>query len=824
MDRGKRVPSPPDTPDVALSLARIGWPVFPVWITEDESSKRHKKPAIRWKDGATTDPDTIRGWWSGRFSDCWIGVYTGAAGLVILDVDPGGDDSIREAGYQIPETFSYPTHRPGARHHIYAAPEGIDLTVAAGILPGVDVRAGAGLMVYYGPELTEPPTLAPTPNWLIVARDRPAGTEVAPNATVTAYLERLSDGKPDEAVRDALAAVTREGMDHPAMLEAVTELVRLGSDGHPGVSFALDAARDVYSSGWPDADRAWDAAVAGSVRRFGLPRRTIPLSKQERKAIRRRNTPEAVEASSAARKRAFRATKHASAIQVAKDSHKRPEAGERVLEDAPLADELSHLFRGTWSYSRGMGLMHWDGVVWKPAEEISLVEKVRAELFEVEIAEHTAAALRGDGKAITKARSLLSRTRAVAVARFIVGILAEDEPEYDSHPDLLNTPSGVVDLHTGELRPHDPSLYFTKVTGVGYDPAADTSMWEKALEALPEKVRPWLQMRFGQAATGYTPEDDVMLIFEGAGENGKSAITIALRRALGDYATTLPDRLLLGDPGDHPTTLMNLYGARLGIIEELPEGRSLNVKRLKDAIGTPEITARRMRQDDITFRTTHALVVNTNYLPIVAETDHGTWRRLALVRFPLTFTKSKEQIRSRRHRLGDPEVKRHFERVADAGVLRWLVEGAMRWYANGSRFPAPPKIVADDTEAWRMEADPVLAYTAERIVRDEGYAITAADLADDFNQWLERRGHRRWTQQTINSRFAGHVSFDGVERRKVQWSATMRPSRPSVFSVGQPPGVTPSWAGIRFADEDRVPSEADRDAATIADLNRRASA
>ena len=842
VDRGRKVAAPPETPEIAVSLGRAGWPVFPVTIYEDAAGKRHKVPAVKWKEWATTDLATIARAWSGEHSGRWIGVYAGKAGIVVLDVDPGGDDAIAAAGYEIPKTFNYPTHRKGGRHHVYAAPEGIELTIAKALLDGVDVRSGAGLMVYYGPALDGPPKLAPAPDWILVEKgeSRAGGGDYddrAPSADEDAYRRRLRDGSPDKHVRRALKAVSSSGMGHDDMLEAVTKLVGLGTLGHPGVGAALDAARATYADGWPDAGRSWDNAVAGSVRRLGLPPATIPLSKPERKAIKARNDPKAVEIRKTQRKAAYRAEKHKSAIAAASDPDAdRPLAGDRVLEDASLADELARVLRSTWAYADGYGIMryHERGTAgrWKPAEEHSLIEAVRRHLVDIEVDEHTAAAMRGDNKAIDKARTLLSRSRAAAVARLVVGILAEDEPAFDSHPDLLNTPSGVVDLRTGDLSPADPMLYLTKMTDAPYDPKADRTLWHMATEALPPAVVAWMKIRLGQALTGYTPDDDMLVIFEGAGENGKTAWLIGVRRALGDYARTLPERLLVADPGDHPTTLMTLMGARLGAIEELPEGRSLNVKRLKDVVGTPEITARKMRQDDITFPNTTCLFLSTNYLPIVAETDHGTWRRLALVRFRETYLKAddyrdlkKAGRLTKRNQKGDPRVKRHFEHKADAGLLAWLVEGAAEWYALGEKMPDKPKLVKKDTEAWRLDADPILAYVRDRLVRDDSYAITATDLHDDFNAWLERRGHRRWTGQTINSRFQGHVSMDGVERKMVKWSGRIRPSRPAnVFNAKPIPKTTTSWRGVRFADEPRLPSEAELDAATLADLERRVTA
>lgn len=849
-DRGKRVASPPETPEIALSLARAGWPVFPVSIYESGD----KVPAVKWKDEATTDRKTIAKWWAGEHSGRWIGVYAGKAGIVVLDLDPSkklvdkrtgksrmtkpGVESLAEAGLDIPDTLNYPTRRKGGRHHVYAAPEGIELTIGANILgpdgkplEGVDVRAGSGLMVYYGPELTKAPRLAPAPDWLLVERGREAfngGTDRDPSATEERFRARLNGGKPKKKLAKLIRAVEfPPGAAHEPMLDVVAALVGEGVRHTPGVLTLLDETRERYVAGGPDRARDWENAVAGSVKRFGLPLPTLTMTKAERRDIERRNAPEAIEAKKAERKGAYRAEKHKAAIVAAGDPDAdRPLPGDRVLEDAALADELANLFRGKWAYATGYGIMRYVKVKhagrWKAAEEHALIEAVRRELVDIEIGEHEAAALRGDTKAIDKARTLLGRSRAAAVARFVLGILAEDEPTFDAHPDLLNTPSGVVDLRTGTLSKADPALYLTKMTGAPYDPKADMTMWEKAATSLPPKVVDYLQIRLGQAATGYTPDDDVLVIFEGAGENGKTAWLIGFRKALGDYATKLPDRLMIADPGDHPTTLMTLMGARAGIIEELPEGRTLNVKRLKDVVGTPEITARKMRQDDVTFPNTSCLFLATNYLPIVAETDHGTWRRLALIRFRLTFVKRKKDVIGPRHRLGDRAIKRHFEHVADPGLLRWLVEGARLWYEAGMVMPDPPKIVEKDTEAWRMDADPILAYCRDRLVRDESYAITTMDLGADFNQWLERRGHKAWSNQTINSRFQGHVSMDGVERKMVRFSAKVAASRPRhVLHAGSIPKNTTSWRGIRFADEGGIPSEAERDAAALRDLEDR---
>lgn len=809
---GKPIASDESTMAVALSLAKQGWPVFPVKLIPWEQGERHgtdKRPMVKWLTECTTDPEQIATWWGVEYPGCWIGVNAEQAGIVVVDIDTDkgqvfpkghpregelkgdGKSNLKAEGYELPKTFHYRT-RSGGTHHVYKAPKHATLTIASDHpVPSVDIRAGHGLMVYYGPALTEKPALAKAPDWALLEVDEREARGA--DGDVEAWLARTTPArkgeKPAKAIRKAEKRIERHGTDHETMLEVVSTLIKLG--GEPGAGEAFERARAVYVADYPEFDRHWDNAAKGSIGKHGMPPVTLALSKAQKKALKVRNDPKAVEARERARKDAYRIKVH---------SERSDQAGKRVLEDGPLSVELSRELADSWAWTEGRGLMRWTGKVWVEAQQHALVEQVRAMLDDIEVEEHEAAVHRQDNKGIDKARTLLSRNRARAVSDLVLGRLALSDHAFDAHPHLLNVLNGVVDLRTSELLPHDPGLYLTKIAATEYDPKADMTAWSKALTALPSKTADWLQVRMGQAATGETPDDDVLVIFQGGGENGKTSIIHAPRKALGTHSARVPARLLDADPGDHPTTLMTLMGARYALVEELPEGRNLNVKRLKDAVGTPEITARRMRQDDVTFEATHALFLSTNYMPIVAETDHGTWRRLMLVRFPYTFVKRAKDIRSDRDRIADKSVKRALSKP-NAGVLRWIVEGARRWYENGESMPPPPKRVERDTEEWRLDADPVLGYLEQRIVHEAGYAIPGDDLVSDFNDYIERKGHRKWSAQTVNARFEGHVGMIGVERKAVRFGRNLEPSRPPLAIPRPVAAGTRSWVGIRFRVE-----------------------
>lgn len=815
--RGIRLPAPEETLRIALSLARAGWPVFPVTIYKAPDGKRHKVPAVprgtSWVDWATTDPEKIATAWQGEQHGCWIGVHAGAANLVILDTDKVPDDgakSLKAAGLTPPPTFDYKT-LGGGRHRLYAAPRGIALTNAQGLmyqgarLKGCDVRGGNGLMVYYGPELTAKPKLAPAPDWLLVPAT-PKSADRAPSADEAAFRDRLVGGKPSKPVRKVLERVKPKGMSHDDMLGAITDLVRLGAEGAPGVATALDVARETYSADWADAGRHWDNALAGSIKRIGLPPVTLAVTKAERKVIAERNDPKAIE---------VRKVERRAAIVVQKII-----TGADQITDAALAELLADELGETWANVPGIGLMRYDGTVWKPAEEATLAERVRRRLRTIRADVTKAAILRGDARTEAEAKALESRTRIMATARLIAGILLDAPPTLDADPDVLNVRNGVVDLRTGELRERRAADYFTRVAAAEYHPGARSASWEKALRALPKSTRAWLKVRLGQATTGRISRDKSIPFCVGGGDNGKSAVLGGVRKALGEYAVTVPERLLLGSDNDHPTDIMTLQGARLAIFEELPRGGRLNAQRIKLLAGTNVLSGRRMRQDFVTFPATHTLVGATNHLPVIVDVDDAIWERVAPVPFPFKFVAPYRPATDddagtpgpkpgTNQRDGDSELR---DRLAEghpedaAAMLAWLVEGAVESYRE---VPAKPKHVREALDEWRGEADPVLGFFRDHLVADPAGVIAASDLYSEFGRYLESRGQQRWSDQLIATSFTGHSSMEGVSKRQMLLGGGTIPSRPP-FTLKPLPARAVVWRGIRFAEESgRVPMSPD---------------
>lgn len=448
-----------------------------------------------------------------------------------------------------------------------------------------------------------------------------------------------------------------------------------------------------------------------------------------------------------------------------------PGARDASFSDAFLTDTVcEESLDGSFLYSGALGWMRYEGTVWGPVNEAAVVEEIRQwakSHWDGVLDEYKKDQSRDVKARVDGWKAILTSGRLKALASLARGALLCDAREFDAHPDLLNCPNGVVDLRTGELMDAGPEYRFTKVAGVDYDPAAvGDPDFLAALGSLPEDVQGWYQERVGQAFTGHMATDDRMLVQQGGGKNGKSTLAVPIARAAGSYHVLVSDRVILGNADQHPTEFMDLMGARYALMEETPEARQLNVQQLKKVVGTPKITARRIRQDSVTFDASHCLFVNTNFAPSVVETDHATWRRLVLVKFPYTFKDDPAALSGPLDRLGDPGLRQRCQTRPEAtrAALAWAVQGAVRWYAGGQVLGPLPQRVVDDTDVWRREGDLIYQFLTDRLEVGHGHHVKSSDLFQAFGQWLIPQGFREWNEKTFKARFAGHdmVTEQGI--------------------------------------------------------------
>ena len=139
-------------------------------------------------------------------------------------------------------------------------------------------------------------------------------------------------------------------------------------------------------------------------------------------------------------------------------------------------------------------------------------------------------------KAITSAATVAAVERMARSDR----CHAATVDQWDADPWLLNTPAGVVDLGTGDMRDHRRDDYMTKVTAVA--PGGECPMWLYFLDRVTAgdaELQAFLQRMAGYALTGSVREHAFFFLF-GTGANGKGVFLGTLSSIASAYAVMAP--------------------------------------------------------------------------------------------------------------------------------------------------------------------------------------------------------------------------------------------------------------------------------------------
>jgi P4 family phage/plasmid primase-like protien len=387
----------------------------------------------------------------------------------------------------------------------------------------------------------------------------------------------------------------------------------------------------------------------------------------------------------------------------------------------------------------------WDDWRWLPDATAEVCRRVKDTVREM----YRATALLSDEEREDLVRWAL-RSESVPATREMLEH-AKSEPgipitpsELDRDPWLLNTPSGTLDLRTGNLREHLREDLLTKLTPVPYIPDACCPTWLAFLEQiLPDPdVRAYVQKALGYSLTGDVREQ-VLFFAYGSGSNGKSTLIKAILEILGsDYAKqAAPDVLVASKQDRHPTELADLAGVRFVATIEVSEGKTLAEALVKQLTGGDRLKARRMREDFWEFEPTFKLLLAANHLPTIRGSDWGIWRRIKLIPFTVTIPDAHQD-------------KRLPAKLRDeySGVLAWLVAGCLAWQHEG--LVAPPAVEAA-TAGYRAEADVFGAFLDERCSFRREARITSQELYDAYQSWCFANNETALPQNRVGTRLAG---------------------------------------------------------------------
>jgi putative DNA primase/helicase len=377
--------------------------------------------------------------------------------------------------------------------------------------------------------------------------------------------------------------------------------------------------------------------------------------------------------------------------------------------------------------------MCFDGKSWREDETLSTFDKARKVCREL------------SPKAGKKAKEVASAKTISAIERLAKSDrrIAATIDQWDADPWLLNTPDGVIDLRTGELRAHLPDDYMTRITAVA--PGGYCPLWIKFIDRVTDhdqELAAFLQRMLGYALTGSTKEHGMFFLY-GTGGNGKGVLLNTIASIIADYHTTAPiETFTAAQIERHPTELAALRGARIVTAVETKEGRGWDETKIKALTGGDKISARFMRQDFFEYIPQFKLIIAGNHKRSLRTVDEAIRRRFHLVPFTVTIPREER----------DPGLPEKLKAELP-GILRWLIEGCLSWQRDGLD---PPKAVREATDAYLEAEDIISAWLSERYDRDPDGWVTSAALFSNWQSYANQSGETVGTQHQLAKRIEGH--------------------------------------------------------------------
>jgi putative DNA primase/helicase len=416
----------------------------------------------------------------------------------------------------------------------------------------------------------------------------------------------------------------------------------------------------------------------------------------------------------------------------------------------------------------------WNGSCWRRDDTLSIFDEARKICRE-------AADQCGKKQIAQRVRSAQTVAAVERLARADRQHAATVD-QWDADPWLLNTPGGVVDLHTGKMRHATREDYCSKMTAAA--PGGDCQRWQRFLgdvTASDKELQDYIQRMFGYILTGVTFEH-ALFFFYGTGANGKSVFLNTIAGVLGDYSRVAPiETFIASHTESHPTDLAGLQGARLVIATETEDGRRWAESKLKSLTGGDRISARFMRQDYFDFTPQFKLGFAGNHRPGLRSVDDAMRRRMNLIPFSVTIPVAKR----------DPKLAEKL-RNERGGILAWAIEGCLAWQKIGLK---QPKVVSAATNEYLAAEDALGRWLDECTVKSPNAKAGSSDLFHNWRRWADNSGEYVGSQK----RFSQNLEARGFITSRTKTERVFVGLRLVTDVTGQPNSSVESFSKTKFS-------------------------
>ena len=294
--------------------------------------------------------------------------------------------------------------------------------------------------------------------------------------------------------------------------------------------------------------------------------------------------------------------------------------------------------------------------------------------------------------------------------------------------DIVNVANGLLDVTTGELKPHSPAFLSPAQLPVVFNASAKCPAREKfVVDVFPKDAQ---ELAWDIPAWLMTPDTSIQraILLVGEGANGKSVYLAALRAFLGrsNVASETLHRL-----ESNRFAVAQLVGKLANICPDLPSASLAGSSVFKLITGGDCITGEHKFKQPFSFIPFPRLVFSANHLPRSADASHAYFRRWIILPFERTFDPSEQIPRE----VLDTQLAAPSEL---SGLLNKAL-GAVAAIRTRGRLHEPESVCGAGQEFVRL-TDPVAAWLNSITIQSPDGMVAKDVLLAEYNRNAVREG------------------------------------------------------------------------------------
>jgi P4 family phage/plasmid primase-like protien len=315
-------------------------------------------------------------------------------------------------------------------------------------------------------------------------------------------------------------------------------------------------------------------------------------------------------------------------------------------------------------------------------------------------------------------------------AKEVVEYLRVDSPLLWERPplDVINVKNGLLDVTTGELKPHSREFLSAAQLPVSFDASAKCPAWEKfVVDVFPKDAQ---ELAWDIPAWLMTPDTSIQkaILLVGEGANGKSVYLAGLRTFLGrtNVASETLHRL-----ESNRFAVAQLVGKLANICPDLPSASLAGSSVFKLITGGDCITGECKFKQPFPFVPFARLVFSANHFPRSADASHAYFRRWIILPFERTFDPSEQIPRE----VLDAQLAAPSEL---SGLLNKALSAVAAIRTRGGLHE--PESVCGAGHEFVQLTDPVAAWLNSTIMQSPDGMVAKDVLLAEYNRTAVREG------------------------------------------------------------------------------------